>query len=76
MPAPERICYTVMATIADPKVLREYLDWLQGGHVDQVVIAGAVSGMIVLLDPERGAPEATPARRVVVSTTNAAPAAA
>lgn len=49
---PERICYTVTATIRTAATVREYLDWLRSGHLDQVVQAGAESGMIVHLDPE------------------------
>jgi hypothetical protein len=49
---PERICYTVTATIPDAATLREYLVWLKSGHIDQVVQAGAESGMTVLLDEE------------------------
>ncbi len=46
------ICYTVTATISDSATLREYVDWLRNGHVQQVIEGGAESGVVVLLDPD------------------------
>ena len=47
MPA---IAYTVVATLPDEGVAREYIAWLDGGHVDEVVRGGAQSGMIVRIE--------------------------
>jgi hypothetical protein len=44
-----RICYQVLATLPDDRTAREYIQWLQGGHVDAVVAGGAGSSMIVRL---------------------------
>lgn len=44
------ICYMVVATLPDGDTAAEYVAWLQEGHVDQVVMAGAQSGMIVRLE--------------------------
>ncbi len=49
----KRILYTVTATLPDEPTAAEYIAWLEDGHVDQVVAAGAHSGMIVRLE---GAP--------------------
>ena len=46
-----RIAYTVTATLPDDSTAREYIAWLEDGHVDAVVAAGADSAMIVRLDP-------------------------
>lgn len=51
-PSPERICYQVVATLPDEATAREYVAWLEDGHVDQVVAAGAHSAMIVRLDAD------------------------
>lgn len=48
MPA---ILYVVTATLPTPALCEQYLAWLTSGHVDQVINAGAHSGMIVRLDP-------------------------
>lgn len=45
-----RILYTVTATLPDEETAQEYVAWLEDGHVDQVVAAGAHSGMIVRLE--------------------------
>ncbi len=42
-----RILYAVTATLPDEATLEEYIAWLEDGHVDAVVEAGARSGMIV-----------------------------
>jgi len=47
-----RIFYAVTATLPDEQTAREYLAWLEDGHVDAVIDAGAHSGMIVRLDPD------------------------
>ena len=56
-----RIAYTVTATLPDDRVAREYIAWLEDGHVDAVISGGAHSGMIVRLDPpppQQGQPDA------------------
>lgn len=45
-----RICYAVVATLPDNQIADEYVRWLEDGHVDQVLNAGAHSAMIVRLD--------------------------
>lgn len=48
------IAYTVIATLPDESTAREYIAWLEDGHVDEVLRAGAHSGMIVRVeDPPR-----------------------
>lgn len=49
-----RIAYTVTARIPGQALAAEYIQWLEGGHVDAVVAGGAESGMIVRLDPAEG----------------------
>ncbi|MGD9693814.1 MAG: DUF4286 family protein [Phycisphaerales bacterium] len=46
----KRILYTVTATLPDEATAAEYISWLEDGHVDQVVAAGAHSGMIIRLE--------------------------
>ncbi len=55
MPA---IVYTVTATLPTPELAEAYVAWLRGGHVDQVIDAGAHSGIIVRLDPTLAEQEA------------------
>ena len=46
------IAYTVAATFPTPDLAREYVEWLEDGHIDAVVRGGAHSAMIVrLTDP-------------------------
>lgn len=52
-----RILYMVAATLPDEATAREYVAWLEDGHVDQVIDGGAHSGMIVRIE---GAPGAAP----------------
>lgn len=47
-----RILYAVTATLPDEATAREYIAWLEDGHVDAVIKHGAHSGMIVRLDAE------------------------
>ena len=47
-----RIFYAVTATLPDAETAREYVAWLEDGHVDAVIDGGAHSGMIVRLDPD------------------------
>lgn len=48
------ILYVVSVTLPDEATAREYVAWLEDGHVDEVVAAGAHSGMIVRLDTAPG----------------------
>jgi len=50
-----RISYAVTATLPDESVAREYIAWLEGGHVEDVIEGGAHTAMIVRLqgDPIR-----------------------
>ena len=46
------IAYTVAATFPDPATRDRYIAWLEDGHIDAVVQAGASSAMIVrITDP-------------------------
>lgn len=45
-----RVLYQVIATIPDAGTAAEYVAWLEGGHVDQVIAGGAHTGMIVRVD--------------------------
>ena len=49
-----RICYMVIATLPDAAIEREYVSWLEDGHVDAVISGGAHSAMIVRLEPAAG----------------------
>jgi hypothetical protein len=57
MPA---IAYTVIATLPNDAIARNYIAWLEDGHIDAVIKGGAHSASIVRLDPDdaanRGAP--------------------
>lgn len=44
------IAYTVTATFPDERTASEYVEWLLGGHIDQVVAGGAESGMVVRVE--------------------------
>ncbi len=44
------VAYTVSVTFPTPEIMREYVEWLEDGHVDQVIAHGAHSAMIVELD--------------------------
>jgi len=49
---PTPVLYGVMATLPDERTLDDYLDWLRGGHLEDVVRAGAVSAVASrLVDP-------------------------
>lgn len=41
------VAYTVVAILPDEATRGEYLEWLEDGHVDAVIKAGAHSAMIV-----------------------------
>lgn len=46
-----QIAYTVTATLLDAAAAEEYIAWLTGGHVADVIAGGAASGQIARLDP-------------------------
>jgi len=60
--------YAVTAFCPSSKVAAEYLDWLiDGGHLKDVLEAGATSAQAIRLDPPPNAPP-TPVRVVSVYT--------
>lgn len=50
------LAYTVIAETDSEDSIRAYADWLIGGHIAEVVRAGALSGMVVRHDREPGKP--------------------
>lgn len=60
-----QIAYIVTATLPDAAVAEEYIAWLEGGHVADVIARGALSGQIVRLDGAGGG-DAMDERRVEV----------
>jgi hypothetical protein len=48
------VAYTVAAVFADAAVADEWLNWLRGGHLAQVIAAGATDAEVVELDSEQG----------------------
>jgi len=44
------LAYTVTASFVDPAVADQWLRWLTGGHVAEVLAAGAVAAEITVLD--------------------------
>jgi hypothetical protein len=46
----EPIVYTVSATFTDRKVAEEWIAWLTGGHIEQVIKGGATDAQIVRMD--------------------------
>ena len=54
MPA---ISYSVVATLPDEKTRSEYVEWLQSGHVDAVVRAGAHTGVILRVEEPASPPQ-------------------
>jgi hypothetical protein len=47
LPAMPALAYSVIATLPDEQTALEYIGWLQAGHTDRVVEAGALSASIV-----------------------------
>ncbi|MGH7245139.1 MAG: DUF4286 family protein [Phycisphaerales bacterium] len=41
------IAYTVFATLPDEPTAREYIGWLEGGHIAQVIQGGATAAQII-----------------------------
>ena len=54
MPA---IAYTVIATLPDEPTRSEYLAWLNAGHVDDVVRAGAAWAQVVRIEDPASPPQ-------------------
>lgn len=50
MPTPAHLSYTVAVSFTDPKLADEWLVWLRGGHVAEVLAGGAVAAEIVEMD--------------------------
>lgn len=48
----ESVRYTVCATFDDPAIAQEWIDWLIGGHCEEVIAGGALNVEIVVLDEE------------------------
>jgi hypothetical protein len=44
-----RIHYSVTATLPTPEIRDRYVLWLKGGHVQDVVAAGALEAQVVVL---------------------------
>ncbi|MGE3110021.1 MAG: DUF4286 family protein [Phycisphaerales bacterium] len=59
-----RIAYMVIATLPSRALADTYIAWLEDGHVDAVINAGAHSAMIVRMDGS-GATSADGPRRVM-----------
>ncbi|HYT90861.1 MAG TPA: DUF4286 family protein [Gemmataceae bacterium] len=45
-----QIAYTVTVTLPDEATARDWLRWLTGGHIDDVLAAGASDAELVQLD--------------------------
>jgi hypothetical protein len=45
-----KVWYAVIATLPSPEIADEYVHWLEDGHVDAVLNAGAHSAMIIRFD--------------------------
>ncbi|MDX2118971.1 MAG: DUF4286 family protein [Planctomycetota bacterium] len=53
MPEPTQpILYAVTAALPDPRLRDDYIAWLTGGHVQEVIAAGASEARVVVLDPD------------------------
>ena len=52
-----KIFYAVTATLPGRDLASEYVGWLEGGHVGDVIAAGATSAAIVRLDPPADDPD-------------------
>jgi hypothetical protein len=46
------VLYAVTASIPDARLRDEYVAWLAGGHVQDVIAAGASEARVVVLDPD------------------------
>ncbi len=45
--------YTVTATFSDPRVAREWIEWMRTEHLADVIAASALSGDVIALDDGR-----------------------
>jgi len=45
-----KTAYTVTATLPDEQTAEEYIQWLNGGHIQAVLAGGAESAMVVRTD--------------------------
>jgi hypothetical protein len=50
-----KVRYTVTANVASKDTLGEFLEWLQGGHVQELVKAGALSAEVDVVESDSGA---------------------
>jgi hypothetical protein len=53
-PAGPAVAYTVAVTFTDATLADEWLAWLRGGHIAQVIAGGATEARIVELDAAEG----------------------
>lgn len=51
----ETFLYSVRSTFTNAEIRAEFLAWLRGGHLADVVRAGALDAEIVEFEPENGA---------------------
>ncbi len=47
-----RVYYEVTAAIRDEQTAAAYFDWMLGGHIRDVIAAGALTGRLVRLDAD------------------------
>lgn len=47
-----QVRYTVYAAIQTQEVLKEFVDWLKGGHMQALIDAGALSGEIAIVESD------------------------
>lgn len=64
-PGMTRVFYAVTATLPDEAMAREYVEWLEGGHVRQVIEGGAESGFVVRVSRRDGDGLSPEARQVM-----------
>ncbi len=53
-----KVFYAVTATVPGRDLASEYVGWLEGGHVGDVMASGATSAAVVRLDPTPDDPDA------------------
>jgi dipeptidase E len=49
-----KIAYTVAVTFADVSLVESWLAWLRGGHMAQVIAAGALDAELIEVDSQQG----------------------
>lgn len=52
----DQVAYTVIATLPTTELAAEYVDWLRGGHVQAVMVGGALSAQVLMHDPAQERP--------------------